>query len=812
MANIILNKWENGAEVRVMIDEYGRLDLLKNPVKLSENDFTLLENLIKEVGNKGALSKRYGIQRYNSNALSSASMVNLFELKLNDGYYLFAKDNTGASTSILKYCVSPYTGAWTTLSSSEYNGYYRYCQFKNNIYITNRVNSADNGLKDNRVWLLNSGLFAHGALPVEISRTALTDSATTGNMATGGYAYIITNLYDDYQESSAFNHSFVAVTSAADIDLPNVAGTRIKARKIYRSKIIDASYRVIIAEDNLGEEVWTPPLDNMYLVATDSDLSAHTYTDIKSDDELGVPVSVNSLFDQKRPFKAKLSTVAKNRLIQANLEDSTLSYSAITSGDILLTSSAGSGTLTPSAEYKFRVYKAYASHSGDRNVYIVGEYTEKSITLGALHDTANITFANLSSNFDDWCDLVYVERTIGNGSEFYPFVVMRKNDAYDVYESDITFPAIAGTIDVDIIRISSFSGNSDVPESRISNTKYKNAIAYSDVNTGDLFPAENIKIIDSQDSKGITGIYTEHNRVTIFTSSNIYSLYTNTISPDYWDVTKAVNGIGASGQDSFPNTETTGHNGIQQLPNSAGYIFFNRAYSASSQNQIKAYYWNGATDSPPVVISDEIYSLIGGSSFTIHGMCYDHINNWVWVSCKTSNHQILIYDITNTCWYVFKFINSAIKFYDIICTENGKIILSGDSGYIYYYATDIGASTRYSDKYYYSALLNTDTIQSKLQTKTFDFLDADTIAVRFGILVDTYVSSAVASQLVVGTIGSETPSSITTAVGYIHKAETRFNIKSNRFYFRWENNESLGIILQGVYMDFKEVHKLSAGT
>jgi len=799
----VLKQWENGNEIRITQDELGKLNGAVNPTKLNDNDFTVLENIVKQRGNYGSLSKRFGIQRFNSNAVGSSNIINLFEGKFNSGYKLLAKDTAGAGSSAMKYCSSGYTGSWTSLSSSEYAGYYRFVQFKDKVYVCNRIDGSYN-LLDGKVWDGTANLYEHGASPYLTDTFTATADATSGGLTTAKYYfYIVTNIYDGYQESSVLNYVRQETTGGKTaIKLSGLnfnTNARVTGKNIYRSTGLS------VLEKSIPED--------MYFLTTLTSQSVATYLDLMADTALGTAIPIENFFDQKRPYKSKYVTVSKDRLIQANIETASTRYSALSYDDIALVGSNGAGALS-TGTYKYRFYKCFISPSSARYGFIVGDYVEKSIPLSGAEDTVTITISNLSTSMDDWCNYILIQRTIAGGSEF-PYLTVQTKSALGLGFIDLSADTALISNNSDFPLSIIYATGQTVNESRysvVNQNKYKSSIAISDPGSADLIPAENIKIIETKDNQGITGVYSEDNGIVIFSGSAIFRMNTTALNSEFWNITKVVDKIGSLGQDTSPKTETAGHNGQLQLPNNSGYVFFNRAYSDSAQNQIKIYYWNGNDNSEPAIISDEINTYLNGfSSLRVYGMCYDHINNWIWISLKTTSQNILVYDLENKCWYVFVFGNANILFYDIICTEDGKIIIGADAGFLEYYAFDVAVANAYSDKYYYSGSLQTDAFITKMQTKTFDYFDADQNATRFGLQVNTLSTTTTSGELYIVANGSSSNSTLTTASGTIHNIWKRFNTPGSQIYFRYENNEQKGMTFQNMYMDIKQLHKATGG-
>lgn len=786
-----INRYEIGTDL-----PFGKLNTGEHASKISHNDFTLLENLVKRRNLKNSLVNRYGMQRYNSNALSASNIINLFEAKKNDNYYLLGKDDAGASSSNLKYVALPYTGAWTSISATEYNSYYRFALYKDKVYIVNRINSGV--LSNNKVWTGSTNLYDIGLNPQYTDTFTATVSASAGGLTTAKYYfYILTFLYDGYQESCSLNYvrcetsgGNTAISLGA---LSALSGDRVTAKKIYRST------GLTVAESSIPED--------MYYLTTITDDTTNVYLDVKPDSGLGEAIPINTFFEQKKPYRSKYITVSKDRIILANLETDSTRYSNFGADALTPTESAG-GSLTALGVYKYRLHKCWIYPSGGRYGFIVGNYSEVTKTLTGANQTLTVTVQNPGTHFaDGWVNYILITRTVAGGSSFHYLTVQNAgvmSAGYADTLSDANLLAIESGIGIDIITtpIEEFS----------TNYKYRTSVAISEAGKGDIFPAENIKLISPDNNQGITEIFNENNRIIIFMPGSIHGIDTSADSSIYWDSTVLVPNIGASGQDTAPKTETVGHNGILQLPDDSGYIFFNRAYKSSSQVNTIIYYWNGNSDSMPQTISNDIeYYLTLNATIKVTGMCYDHINNWVWVTVLIGTaYYIFIYNLALSEWYIFTF-NSNYKAFNIICSEEGKIIVSGDNGYIQYYGIDIAEGTKYYDRFYYSGALNYATYTAKLQTKSHDYFDADSCGVRFGILLDTTSTNSTSNTMVVGINSSENSDTVASSSGLYHKLERVFNALANRLYFRWENSEGKGIIIHKIYYDIKELHKASAG-
>ena len=791
-------------------EPFGKVNRSINPTKLKDEDFALKENLISKAGNYGSLEKRGAMVLHNANKLTAGKpVVNIFEARLPDKYYLIGKDDGSAGTAVMKYCERPYNTAWTSITSSEYSGFYRFMQFKENIYITNRQNAG--AMLTNKVWYgTGTGLVEHGAIPPSQYFPLVADllTLTTGTIAgagitTGYYYYIVTFLYDGYQESSAFDSKWVVIggahNSIALSKIP-VGDSRVKARYIYRSKAQANEYGV-------GK--------HFYRVGALLDNTTTEFTDTIADTKLGTAFKSELFFDQKRPPRSKLFAVVQDRLIALNTETDPNTYGAIESAKINLTEIlsaskySGAGGLAVGT-YKYRLYKAYANHSGGRLVYLLGKHTEKSISITALGNAVDITIDSTAEIMSDqWASKIVVMRTTAGGDKFFPVsenflpsglpieAGIAHNKMYFV--SPMTFrdetpdadhSAVANIFLYDLI----YGGET------VGNTRVKGALYISEAGKGDLFPAMNVKLVDIRDNVGITGGYVEDGGMVIFSGTGIYRMDTRPLSSDFWTIDKVVENLGALGQDAYVKNsysgETTGHNGILQLPDGSGYIFLNRASSSVATQPINIYFWSGRGQ--PEIMSDPIYPYINDSNtFIVTGMCYDFVRDWVWVVAKATDKMILIYDMRNKEWDVFV-LDSTLIFSEVICTEDGQILLGATDGQLNTYSP-----TTYQDEL--GAV--TKTITAKLRTKTFDEHDADLTVRRVSVALDSSTAGATLSQDITTYdqlgAGSASAQTYTKGSGTIHRTKMNTNINCRRFYIEFGNTQNKNIIFNKISIDYK---------
>jgi hypothetical protein len=785
----ILRQSENITDVRIEIDSFGKVNRAVNPTKLQDNEFYTKENFINKVGNYGSIEKRNGMSRLNSNALSAHPIINLFEARQTAGYTLLGKNNAGAGSSSLRYLPAPYTGAWTNVVTNEYAGFYHFSQFKDLVYISNRLDGSAN-LLGNEVWVDTTNIYEHGCSVLDTDYFTGASNGAVGELeATKYYFYIVTFLYEGYQESAVLNYLRVqsSATPLRSILLSNLNPTvsaRVKAKNIYRSEAMT------VANASIPQY--------MYYLTTITDTTTSTFLDTRGDAELGTAIPIENFFNQKRPYRSKLSTVSNNRLIQANLEIETTRYSALPSADITIARNALGGSLG-AGTYKYRFYKCFVTPSGGRFGYTVGNYVEKTAPVATALDSMTITMANLGTTMDLWCGYVLVQRTEVGGSEFHYVGIAKKNDlasaGYVDTISDATLLSNNSLIPLDII----YAGEA------VNSPKIKGALAISDIGAGDLISAENVKLVDAKDSVGISGIFNESGRVIIFTANGIYEMDTTPLDSQFWFPNKLIDHIGVSYQElSTSRTETTGHKGILQLPDGGGYIFFNRPSSSSSVTPVNIYYWDGKNQ--PKIISNEIYGYINGlSSMTVRGMCYDFARRWVWINMVTSTQkQILIYDLEFGEWYTCP-LNTNVNMYSLIVTEDGKIIAGNDAGELLYYDLtayeDWGGSAR--------------KIVSTLTTKYFDEHDADIDLTQLQVACDTSSAGLELTQTL--SLIDQTGSGTGNAQDYsnvaqtVHRTKKKVNLPCRRFQLTLSNNEAKNLIINKVDIDYKILNAEEGG-
>jgi len=792
-------------EVRIMIDTFSGVDRSIHPSKLPIDAFALGENWVKtKQSSGGSLVKRNGIQVYNANVVTANKPVrNLYEARLYAGNYLLGKDDNGAGTSNFEYNNSSgYSGAWTSAGiTSEEVGYYRFITFKDRVYICNRVDTSrtPDSLNSNKIWqpANPTELFEHGCLPYKrdaISPVTFTSTVdvNAGLTASAYYAYVITYLYDGYQESSAFDVIWKLSTEKSMLITGlNKWYNRVTHIKIYRS--VNTANRL------------TPPEFFYYLAtipATDT-----SYRDTVADSLLGEAIPSEELFNDKRPYRSKHLTVAKERIIQGNLDQYADKYTALDSGDVTLTEGTASGAGLPAGKYKYRIHKAYAQHSGGRYTYILGQPLEKDITVTGSGNSITLTLSDATVEADNWLDTFVISRTTVGGNDYFYLAIAygvgyTNNDLIGFSKDGFVNGLIDETIDTQLVSNQTIYKADFITTEGLVDSDFKNMIAISEVGKGDHVQADSIKQLDVPDNIGITGLFAEDNSVVAFSSNALHVMDTSAQSSEFWTTDKVIDGIGATGQPTAPSAEGTGHNGILQLPEGSGYIFFSRAYATTGQ-PVRIYYWNRQSYPEEISIPIDAYLNDGFTTLDVRGMTYDPKNNWAWATVVSSTgKKIYVYDLTYRQWYVWT-LNTAIDIYDVIALQDGSILIGTGDGRMLKYT----AGT-YQDSY--GATPTTYAFSGYLRTKHFELFDADYIAKMVIVNAQTTSNTVTLSATL---YNEDTANVLTLANANIqttHRLKARLNAKGKWMYLDISHAENKGLTINSISIDAKIKHKRDA--
>lgn len=801
-------------DFRIILDTFGAVDRATHPTKLPIDALALAENWAKTKQlNDGSLVKRNGVRVYNTNELTASRAVrNLYEAKLKSAYYLIAKDADGSGTSDLKYLpyteANKYTRAWSfggTPSTAEYQNYYQFETFKNAIYICNRHDGS--ALSQNRVWSpdkATGSLFEHGCIPPQWTTfPAFTGvSLASGGLTNGYYWYVVTFIYEGYQESGAcdgyWSGSALGAIQISGIPLGNA---RVTARNIYRSTVLATDV-----------DLYSFP-QYLYYVGTINDNTSTTYTDTLNDNSLGEAIPSEQLFELARPYQARCQVAVNDYLLQANLEDDAGRYSALASDDVTAVKQTGGGFLS-AGNYKYRIYKAYAQHSGGQYVYILGDYVEKSVTGVNAFDSVLIDIvppAEVLTN--EWVESIVIMRTLVGGSDFYPVIIdyglaspsskphvawhkghINTNHVLDGL-ADNDLASLAGQIGAVFIYS---GGKGTLPPSKVARDKqYEGTLVYSEVGNPDRFLADSIKQVLTNDQLGICSMFAEKSRVVIYTANGIYELGISAQSPTFWNINKLVSEIGAKGS----NAERTGHSGVVQLPEESGYLFFNRTYAIAGES-VRVYYWDGSATVPQEISTPiDIDINSGFTTLEVRGMAYDPKNNWVWMTVVTNaSKKVYIFDLVYKQWQVWTF-NSAIDIYDVTVVQDGSVLIGAGDGRILKYTPDT-----YQDSY--GGASPTDySYTALLRTKTFQLFDGHYIAKMVSVNAET-TSNTVSMS---GTLVTEADSTALTLANAgattKHRLKHRLNKKNRQMYVEASHSENKGLTINSLNIDGKIKHQ-----
>jgi len=498
----------NDGKIRIEIDDFGGINAVKPPYsKINLNEFPVMENYYMDKLND-MLIKRNGFTRLITNPVhTNKPMVSLFDHKLSNGYeYLIAKTDDSVSGK-LSYAkidgIDPAGAAWSDLSTAENSGKVDMLTFKDKLYIANR----NEGSSVNRVWggVSTADIYDMGCPPCNnIGITFPGDTAVTdaGLVVGKTYYYMITFLYDNYQESGAIIHwdtyTFASINkyypyhTATDnaINLANipVGSARVTARKIYRSKEDDPSV--------------------YYELTTISNNTSTTFQDVTADDNLGTAINPALLTDLKKPFKSKYQTVHKDYLAQGNLTEDL--YNPLTSSDVTVAGGT-SGSLT-AGTYTLTLYKGWINNTGgDKPKIILSAPYTVQVTLTGAEDSIDITPA-----VNGWCGLIFGKIVSGFST---PLKWINKTWSLGRPITGATYNVTVLTDIIDDWQDLIYSENI---------TKYNSFVSVSDASKPDLFsnlsidannnivPNGNVFKIGQDNGEAITGIFSEYNRIIIF--------------------------------------------------------------------------------------------------------------------------------------------------------------------------------------------------------------------------------------------------------------------------------------------------------
>lgn len=758
---------------RIVIDNFGGYHFRRPPhTKQPLNEFPVMDNFYMDKTND-RLIKRTGFSRFvESKFRDDVPVENLYEYVNTDGdRYLVAKTNEGATGrlgqaligSFEPASVNPYLASWDTFSSSEKAGKLDMLTFKNKLYIANR----DNGNDPNTVWN-GTDYLEMGCPPCKTNKiTSIVSSAATGGLAEdSSYSYIVTFLYDNFMEGGAIG----GVTGIARSGTTSVGhnallisglptgNARVTARKIYRSKAADPT--------------------TFYYAGIVGDNTTTTYLDIVSDEELGDLVPYESFNDLKKPYRSIYQTEHKGRLFQGNLQDGLFESPE---GFTLTAVTDGSGGLTTGL-YKYKIYKLWVGSVAGATDFlgakIYGLPTTLIVSVAGANNAVDITY---TGSEDPWWNLVAIERTAVNGEDY--------RDVGLTPADPINYPTVRDSIPDSARSSLGYLGLGS--EQAI----YPSTVSWSDSGKPDLF--SNLRIlsdgnqsvnansinIGQDDGQRIVGIFSELNRVVVFKDRSIHSLSTNLNSPNFWTANVIRSDIGANKGDILQYADNR-------------YFFATTDTTYANNNIVKFFTWDG--QNAIYEVSTKIESLLTDEGLlSVYDMAYDAKKEWIYITMRnerTERNYVLIYDTSIRdekqagMWYVWY--NSVANFgaRALALTKDYGVIFGTEWGSAHWQEHD-----KLTDEIADEATFVSESITTKLQSKTFDFNDTDFDIAKFHLtvgagsgdieIIDFYYKLDDAAEVLIPSI------SPTISANQTRRFHKSLSGTASRFYFRIENSD-----------------------
>lgn len=388
---------------RVVLEDFtGAYNLILDPSKINENEFTLFENLIVyQRGRFMNATKRRGFTVYNTNANidTYTTIQSIYEYISKKGNFtrLIAK-TFNTSDGAFEYAVG--TGTWTLIAEDVAISKVRFLTFRDILYIFDRrspaalVNKSYDGTS-----FLDMGLppAYHNFRTLAVTVTALPSVVSNST-----FFYFITFVYDNNQESWGISPNdssvypdrdssqdgginypnlstqFVQGTTGAGqvmklYDLP-IGNARVTARKIYRSK-------------NGGGQ--------LYYHSTIYNNTDDTFFDNKPDTELVEEADLEYVF---RPLSARFGVQHKNRIFIGNLKENQYGADVDETAVVGTTSTGGGIQVSGDSRawtFKYKFAFLYFNHSFSVTAGVpsgfngfVGAYSDP-LTVSATDPTHN---------------------------------------------------------------------------------------------------------------------------------------------------------------------------------------------------------------------------------------------------------------------------------------------------------------------------------------------------------------------------------------------------------------------------------------
>lgn len=781
---------------RIIIEDFNKTyNLFDHPIKIDDKEFLRFENaIIGKVGKNKAIVRRKGVERKNSNTITSGmTLYPIIEYisknKSSNFSRLLVKEENTSTSSTLGYTSDPYTGAITTIVGTLLDGIPRGLVFKDNVYLCN-LSDGSGGLQPNAFYD-GTNFLDMKVPPLNLDLLGFA-SGTSGELDDElYYGYAVIPLIDGYQEGyclvddlnylalylTGIPYYYLPATKKSILlsDIPVSTNPRVTARAIYRT----------IGLSNLEN------INELYYVTTIHDNVTTTYEDGVSDSALIKVKTVSELTVPKIPYDSKYQINHNGLLVQANLAENL--YTPLNDSDITLTAlPAGGGDLTPDSTYKYRFMKAWRVGKE----WIVSKAIDKSIYLDGSEGQVEISFNSVITN-DPYYRVVIVLRSLADGEVGNKLLASYTGLAVNGYSTTIgkeDYPFTDKCPDSALIK------ELDV-NYLISNIfKYPSSLSPSYYDTPNIFSRETIDL-NVDDSDEIVGLFSNEGYLDIFKGSSIYKVFTPYPEIEQWYFKKVVDKIGAV------------ENSIVKLP-SGDYFFMMNKIGDSGVKTPVFYYWDG--DRIPVSISNSIEGLFGGSLYisTIEGN-YDPGRNWIWYTVTITNGSstnyvgdVLIFDLTNKVWYYFHKNTTDLGLVSPYYLKSGEMIFGNTSGRLYKYGNNNQDSLGTAP----SSVAILETIGSKkieLDDQIFDVIgfgvncDSSGAGVSDKFILTPYKNDSVGITPVSKTLGS--------GINRLRFIPENGIEQCKRLHFEISNDDNVALDILSIYVDIIPEQEESGG-
>lgn len=406
--------------IREIIEDFGKgLNTMVHPTKIGKDEFAVFENyIIRSPGNLPGATKRNGFQRANSNQFDvPSSILSAYEFTQNGATDKVIVNNNAASPEI-GYCVSPYTGAFTTLGNGARYGFkLRHVSFDNKDYIHNINNGAGAGEVYYYDTVKSADRFLEMGLPPCPQTFTLANGKSGGGTMANARGYIITFIYNDKYESgivpiSENSPSYLVLTPAnqsgtGSMLLQNipVGNSRVTGRRIYATKEWSAD-----------------GVTTFYYLDTIYDNSTTEYEDVTPDAQLIEEIDTSILY-KPRAFGAKYAGTMQNRLFLGNVSE--VQYTAPDDTPVNLANSGDTGVqaLNKLAKYTYKFAYLFYNLNGSTPSWITVTTTERirwsnysgiysALSAGRSHQLTTVNNSIDITDIDDITSDTYAAKRI----------------------------------------------------------------------------------------------------------------------------------------------------------------------------------------------------------------------------------------------------------------------------------------------------------------------------------------------------------------------------------------------------------------